>query len=69
MGFYGRIESNDGYEAVRSLSFYTNKGKYGPFGKEIGKFFSSPAPNGKVVGFHGRSGFCLDALGVHMEYP
>ncbi|TXG52232.1 hypothetical protein EZV62_021401 [Acer yangbiense] len=68
MGYYRPIEGNGGFEAVCSLSFYTNKGKYGPFGDQIGMFFSSPLTNGKIIGFHGRSGDYLDALGVHMEY-
>ncbi|KAK3231612.1 hypothetical protein Dsin_003493 [Dipteronia sinensis] len=68
MGYYRPIEGNGGFEAVCSLSFYTNKGKYGPFGDQIGMFFSSPLTNGKIIGFHGRSGDYLDALGIHMEY-
>ncbi|KAK1553668.1 hypothetical protein Q3G72_001871 [Acer saccharum] len=68
MGYYRPVEGNGGFEAVCSLSFYTNKGKYGPFGDQIGMFFSSPVTNGKIIGFHGRSGDYLDALGVHMEY-
>ncbi|KAK2654023.1 hypothetical protein Ddye_013879 [Dipteronia dyeriana] len=68
VGFYGRIEENGGFEAVRSISFYTNNEKYGPFGTEIGTGFGSPTFNGKIVGFHGRSGAYLDAIGVHMEY-
>ncbi|KAK3231613.1 hypothetical protein Dsin_003494 [Dipteronia sinensis] len=66
-GFYGPIDENASYNVVRSISFYSNEGKYGPFGKEIGIFFSSPIYNGKVVGFHGRSGDYLEAIGVHME--
>ncbi|KAK0577680.1 hypothetical protein LWI29_036962 [Acer saccharum] len=46
MGFYGPVEGSASFEVVRSLSFYTNKGKYGPFGNEIGMFFNSPAYNG-----------------------
>ncbi|KAK0575429.1 hypothetical protein LWI29_000368 [Acer saccharum] len=68
MGYYRPIEGNGGFKAVCSLSFYTNKGKYGPFGDQIGMFFSSMVTNGKIIGFHGRSGDYLDALGVHMEY-
>ncbi|KAK3220555.1 hypothetical protein Dsin_014525 [Dipteronia sinensis] len=73
-GFYGAFDGNCcvecEHQVVRSISFYTNKGKYGPFGTEIGTFFNSPAciNNAKVVGFHGRSGEYLDAIGVHVEY-
>ncbi|KAK9279324.1 hypothetical protein L1049_013003 [Liquidambar formosana] len=66
-GFYGPIEGSNGLEAIRSICFHTNKGTYGPFGKEIGECFSSGF-GGKVVGFHGRSNVYLDAIGVHMAY-
>ncbi|KAK1554967.1 hypothetical protein Q3G72_019793 [Acer saccharum] len=57
-----KVVENAGHEALRSLTFYSNKGKYGPFGNEIGTAgneigtaFSSLISDGKVVGFHGRS--------------
>ncbi|KAF3949947.1 hypothetical protein CMV_024242 [Castanea mollissima] len=68
MGFYGPVKGNDDYEALRSITLYTNNGRYGPFGEEIGTSFTSSASRGKVVGFHGRSGIYLDAIGIHMEY-
>lgn len=64
MGFYGAVDGSS-TEIVRSLSFYTNKGRYGPFGREIGMFFSSS--QGKIVGIYGRSGYFLDAVGVFIE--
>ncbi|KAK4837994.1 hypothetical protein QYF36_010206 [Acer negundo] len=70
-GFYGALDGNccGEYQVVRSISFYTNKGKYGPYGTEIGTCFNSPvSTNAKVVGFHGRSGEYLDAIGVHVQY-
>ncbi|GLT92126.1 hypothetical protein SLE2022_099800 [Rubroshorea leprosula] len=68
-GFVGKIEENDGFEVLRSLTFYTNKGKYGPFGDEIGREFTSGAMgSGMIAGFHGKSGAYLDAIGLHMEY-
>lgn len=53
---------------IKSLTFYTSRGKYGPFGDEVGKFFTSTTTEGKVVGFHGRSSMYLDAIGVHMQH-
>lgn len=50
---------------VKSLTFYTNKKKYGPFGDEQGIPFSS-GQNGIVVGFHGRKGWFVDSIGVHV---
>ena len=69
MGFYGPVKGNDDdYEALRSITLYSNNGRYGPFGEEIGTSFTSSASRGKVVGFHGRSGIYLDAISVHMGY-
>jgi hypothetical protein len=53
---------------IRSLSFYSSRGKYGPFGEELGTFFTSAQTGGKIVGFHGKSGVFLDAIGVHMQH-
>ena len=67
-GFYGPVKGSDSFKALRSITFYTTKAKYGPYGDEIGDAFMSNVATGKVVGFHGRSGVYLDAIGVHMEY-
>lgn len=53
---------------LKSLTFFSNRGKYGPFGEETGIYFTSATTEGKVVGFHGRSGSYLDAIGVHMQH-
>jgi len=52
---------------IRSLTFQSNKRKIGPFGDEKGVYFSSPTTGGKVIGFYGRSGDHLDAIGVYFE--
>ena len=67
-GFYGLVEGSGSFKALWSITFYTNKAKYGPYGDEIGQAFTSSVAPGRVVGFHGRSGAYLDAIGVHMEY-
>ncbi|XP_020102118.1 protein GOS9-like [Ananas comosus] len=51
---------------LRSLTFVTNVRKYGPFGVEEGTPFSVPVTNGRVVGFYGRSGVYVDALGIYL---
>ncbi|KDP38566.1 hypothetical protein JCGZ_04491 [Jatropha curcas] len=66
-GYYGSLTGDDCNTVIRSLTFYTNKGKYGPFGEEVGSFFTSAKTEGKIVGFHGRSGCYLNAIGVHMQ--
>jgi len=69
-GYYGHFGPSKPL-AVRSLTFQTNRGKYGPYGQEIGTFFSTPTSGRKILGFHGRSGWYLDAIGVHLivEHP
>ena len=51
---------------MKSLTLYTNKRKYGPFGEEQGSSFSSASNNGIIVGFHGRKGGFVDSIGVHV---
>ncbi|KAL6527438.1 hypothetical protein OROGR_016528 [Orobanche gracilis] len=68
-GFRGLM---DGVDVIRSLTFHTNKGKYGPMGYEFGEYFctlsSSMAATGKVVGFLGGTSVYLSSIGVHTEY-
>uniref|UniRef100_A0A2P2ISF5 Jacalin-related lectin 3 n=1 Tax=Rhizophora mucronata TaxID=61149 RepID=A0A2P2ISF5_RHIMU len=65
-GYYGPTILR-GPSVVRSLSFYTNKRKYGPFGDERGIPFSSASNNGIIVGLHGREGWFIDSIGVHVR--
>ncbi len=65
MGSYGPLMYM-GPSIIRSLTFYTNKGKYGPYGEEQGTSFATKLKEGKIVGIHGRKGLFLDALGVHV---
>jgi hypothetical protein len=52
---------------VRSLTFESNRKTYGPFGTEQGTYFSFPMAGGKIVGFHGKSGWYLDAIGAYLK--
>lgn len=54
-----------GPNVIKSLTFHTTKRKHGPFGDEQGNAFTTKLKEGKIVGFHGRKGLFLDALGVH----
>ncbi|KAJ0963159.1 hypothetical protein J5N97_028281 [Dioscorea zingiberensis] len=67
-GYYNSIGGDAGHKVIKSITFYTSRGKYGPFGEELGTYFTSITTEGKVVGFHGRSGMYLDAIGVHMQH-
>ena len=55
------------YTIIHSLRFYTNKTEYGPYGSEKGKPFSLPMEDGIIVGFHGRAGQYVDAIGVYIK--
>jgi hypothetical protein len=51
---------------VTSLTFVTNTRSYGPFGKGRGTpFHIQTQNNGRIVGFFGRSGQYLYAIGVY----
>lgn len=66
-GTFGRCRSVPAKVVVTSLTFRTNKGRtYGPYGEENGTPFSIPAANGCIVGFWGRTGWLLDAIGVYI---
>ncbi|XVF79052.1 hypothetical protein PTKIN_Ptkin14bG0188800 [Pterospermum kingtungense] len=63
-GTYGKFAS---MLTITSLSFTTNSATYGPFGKGSGTSFSIPIKNNSVVGFHGRAGHYLDAIGIFVK--
>ena len=52
---------------ITSLSFITNLTTYGPFGTATGTSFSIPIEGSVVIGFHGRGGYFLDAIGIHVK--
>ncbi|XP_057539349.1 jacalin-related lectin 3-like isoform X3 [Amaranthus tricolor] len=67
-GYYGLLVGDIQKRVIVSLTFYTSRAKYGPYGKQMGNSFSSANKEGKIVGFHGRStGTFLNAIGVHMQ--
>lgn len=65
-GYYGSI-IDYGPVLVRSLVFESNKRKYGPFGLQQGAHFSLPMAGGMIAGFHGRSSWFLESIGVHLK--
>ncbi|TXG52162.1 hypothetical protein EZV62_021331 [Acer yangbiense] len=63
-GTYGVVKYTN---VIKSITFHTNKGKHGPFGEEKGSSFTSNVKAGKKnVGFRGREGLFLVAIGVHV---
>ncbi|KAM0887983.1 hypothetical protein ACQ4PT_028637 [Festuca glaucescens] len=52
--------------SVKSLTIITNMERYGPFGEVEGDPFRIPVQdNGDIVGFFGRVGWYVDAIGVY----
>ena len=64
-GYYSSVILR-GPTIIKSITFHTNKKKYGPFGDEQGIPFSSASKGGIIVGFHGRKGWFVDSIGVHV---
>ncbi|CBI35988.3 unnamed protein product, partial [Vitis vinifera] len=56
-----------GSPVIRSLTFKSNRRTFGPFGVEEGTPFSLSMDGGRIVGFQGRSGWYLDAIGFHLS--
>lgn len=53
---------------VTSLTLVTNAHSYGPFGRGGGTPFNTPMQsNGGIVGFFGRAGWFVDAIGVYVK--
>uniref|UniRef100_A0ACD5WE33 Uncharacterized protein n=1 Tax=Avena sativa TaxID=4498 RepID=A0ACD5WE33_AVESA len=54
---------------VNSLTFISNDRQYGPFGGLGGMPFCSPplSSNSRIVGFFGRSGDIIDAIGLYVN--
>lgn len=60
-------DDSSGPVVIRSLTFHSNLKRYGPYGKEEGKFFWYPSSGTRIIGFYGRAGQHLDAIGVYTE--
>ncbi|XBI61359.1 hypothetical protein VPH35_042167 [Triticum aestivum] len=50
-----------------ALTLVSNRRSFGPYGTRKGLPFELPAAGGRIVGFHGRSGGLIDALGIYVE--
>lgn len=79
-GYFDEVDWVEGNPVViRSLNFETNVGKkYGPYGDALGN--TNPNPNAtpftftvnpgqRIIGFFGRSGHYIDAIGFHVVDP
>ncbi|KQK02481.1 hypothetical protein BRADI_2g01730v3 [Brachypodium distachyon] len=64
----GLLGNHAQWFVVKSLTFVSNRRTYGPYGEDHGVPFELPAPaGGRIVGFHGRSGGLLDAIGTYVR--
>ncbi|CAL9038885.1 jacalin-related lectin 19-like [Musa acuminata AAA Group] len=66
VGVEGSVDTILETTLVRNLTLRTNKESYGPFGTSGGKPFSLPVAAGKIIGFFGREGVVIDAIGVYL---
>jgi hypothetical protein len=63
----GHLGDCNGRFCVRSLTFVGNRRTFGPYGREEGSPFELPASGGRIVGFHGRFSYYMDALGTYVK--
>ena len=63
----GTITEFQGYTVIQSLTFQTNQKTQGPFGPTDGTPFEIPIEKGEIVGFFGRAGSYLDAIGIYVR--
>ncbi|KAL8246266.1 hypothetical protein R6Q59_007482 [Mikania micrantha] len=56
-----------GNTVIASISFVTNKKRYGPFGSMRGKSFTVPWDDGSFAGFYGLCGWYIDSIGVYLK--
>ncbi|KAK1582589.1 hypothetical protein Q3G72_016571 [Acer saccharum] len=63
----GTTRTFNGHLVVESLTFNTNKTRYGPYGNTTGNGFGIPMENGEIVGFFGRAGDFIDAIGIYVK--
>lgn len=68
MSISGSYGAYRGIVVITSLSFHTNRTRYGPFGNiSGGTEFAIPTQDSVIVGFHGASGYYLDSLGIDVK--
>ena len=66
-GMKGHVGEFGGSFLVGALTLVGNRRSFGPYGTRKGPPFELPAVGGRIVGFHGRSGGLIDALGIYVE--
>lgn len=65
-GTFGRFRA--ALDIITSLTFVTNAQSYGPYGQREGTPFHIPVQSsGCIVGFFGRAGWYVDAIGIYVK--
>ncbi|XP_066161980.1 disease resistance protein RGA5-like [Oryza sativa Japonica Group] len=65
-GTFGRFRA--ALDIITSLTFVTNAQSYGPYGQREGTpFHISVQSRGCIVGFFGRAGWYVDAIGIYVK--
>lgn len=67
IGVKGNLGNFGGCVLLGRLTLISNVRTFGPYGTREGPAFDLPAAGGKIVGFDGRSGGLLDALGTYVK--
>lgn len=67
MSVSGHVGTFNNYTMLKSLKLETNLRVYGPYGAEDGKPFELLAEGGEIIGFHGRSGKFVYAIGAYVK--
>ncbi|GAB2269316.1 Jacalin- lectin 19 [Dionaea muscipula] len=65
-GYYSPVVRG-GTPVIRSLTFKSNKRTFGAYGVEEGIPFAFAMDGGKIIGYRGRSGWFVDAIGFHVS--
>ncbi|XP_065866970.1 jacalin-related lectin 19 [Euphorbia lathyris] len=65
-GYYCPVV-HGGSPVIRSITFKSNKRTFGPYGFEEGTPFTLSMDGGSIVGFMGRGGWFLDAIGFRLS--
>jgi Jacalin-like lectin domain len=67
MNVKGYVGTFNTYTVLKSLELETNLNTYGPYGAEEGNSFELSAQGGQIIGFFGRSGQFVDAIGAYVQ--
>ncbi|CAL9178108.1 unnamed protein product [Musa hybrid cultivar] len=69
-GYFHALSNYQRHAIVMSLTLETNKGTPISVGNEIGSSFALTLEDGgKILGFFGRAGTAIDAIGIHCSLP